>query len=527
MSEAPGHTPMMQQYLRIKAEHPDTLLFYRMGDFYELFHEDARRAAALLDITLTQRGESAGAPIPMAGVPVHSYEGYLARLLGHGESVAICEQIGDPGTAKGPVERQVVRIVTPGTLTDEALLEARRSNLLTAIAGDTTAWGIASLELAAGHYTVCEGSGRAELAAELERLRPAEVLIAEDGPEALARLLPAGLTRRPPWHFEPSAAERALTRHFQTRDLSGFGIDAMPLATGAAGAVLQYVAETQRSALPHIRDLHVEQTDTAIIIDAASRRNLELETNLAGGSGHTLASVLDTSVTAMGSRALRRWINRPLRDRPTLQARQDAVAALVDAGPSALRETLGGCADIERIAARIGMGSARPRDLAGLRDSLQRLPALAGQLEGFSDTRLRALAADAAPQPAIADHLQSAIVEQPPVVIRDGGVIADGHDRELDELRGLSSNANDYLVDLEARERAATGLTSLKVSYNRVHGYYIEVSRGQSEQVPARYVRRQTLKGAERYIIPELKAFEDKVLSARERALGREKALYE
>jgi len=519
---------MMQQFLRIKAEHPDILLFYRMGDFYELFYEDARRASTLLDITLTQRGESAGEPIPMAGVPVHSYEGYLARLLARGESVAICEQIGDPALAKGPVERQVVRVVTPGTVTDEALLEDRRSNLLTAIARDGEDWGLASLELAAGRYTVSEGRGEAELTAELERLAPSEILIAESAPApAPGGDGPAGLTRRPPWHFEREASERALTRHFGTRDLNGFGVDPASLAVAAAGAILQYVADTQRSALPHIRELRVEPTDAAITIDAASRRNLELETNLSGGSDHTLAAVLDTTVTAMGSRTLRRWINRPLRDQSALRARQSAIAALIHNDPMPLREMLRQCSDIERISARIGMGSARPRDLTGLRDTLGRLPELADILDGHDEPRLSTLAGQAAPQPVPADALERALVAQPPVVIRDGGVIADGYDETLDELRNLSRNADHYLADLEARERDATGLSSLKVIFNRVHGYYIEISRSQSDQAPERYTRRQTLKSTERYITPELKGFEDKVLSARERALAREKALYE
>ena len=518
---------MMQQFLRIKAEYPEILLFYRMGDFYELFYEDARRAAALLDITLTQRGESAGQPIPMAGVPVHNHEGYLARLLARGESVAICEQIGDPATAKGPVERQVVRVVTPGTVTDEALLEDRRSNLLAAVADDGDHWGLAWLELAAGRYTVTEGSGAAALSAELERLAPAEVLVSESADCPPQPSASAGISRRPPWHFGRDAAERALTRHFGTRDLHGFGVASMPLAIAAAGALLQYVADTQRAALPHIRDLRVESTDAAITIDAASRRNLELEVNLGGGATHTLAEVLDNTVTAMGARTLRRWINRPLRDQQALQARQSAVAALINQDPVPLREALRGCADIERISARIGMQTARPRDLTGLRDTLGMLPALAEILAGFHEPRLRALADDAAPQPTLATWLHGALVRHPPVVIRDGGVIADGHDATLDELRDLSRNADGYLADLEAREREATGLSSLKVSYNRVHGYYIEINRSQSHEAPARYTRRQTLKGTERYITPELKTFEDQILSARERALAREKALYE
>ncbi len=518
---------MMQQYLRIKAEYPDGLMFYRMGDFYELFYDDARRAAELLDITLTQRGESAGAPIPMAGVPVHSYEGYLARLLGHGQSVAICEQIGEPGSSKGPVERQVVRVVTPGTLTDEALLSERRSTLLTAIAGNPENWGLASLELAAGRYTVCEGKGETALAAEIERLAPAELLIPDDLADAAAWPRHNSVTRRPPWHFEADAAKRVLMTHFGTQDLAGFGLQSLPLATAAAGAVMQYVADTQRSALPHIRAIHVEQTESAIAIDAASRRNLELEVNLNGGGEHTLAAVLDTTVGGMGSRALRRWINRPLRDQQALRERQDAIQALLTRGHTGLRECLRQSADIERITARIGLGSARPRDLTGLRETLAMLPALAQILSDFEDPRLQALSSNSAPCPEMADHLQRALIEQPPVVIRDGGVIAEGFDAELDELRALSRNADGFLTELEQREREATGISTLKVSYNRVHGFYIEISRGQSEQAPDHYIRRQTLKGAERFITPELKTFEDKVLSARERALAREKALYE
>ncbi len=527
MTDTPQHTPMMQQFLRIKAEHPDTLLFYRMGDFYELFYDDARRAAGLLDITLTQRGESAGQPIPMAGVPAHSYEGYLAKLLARGESVAICEQVSEPGAQKGPVERAVVRVVTPGTLTDEALLPERRSSLLTAIAGSPEHWGIASVELAAGRTTVTEGTGETALAAELERLAPAEILISEAASDSPAWAERAGLTRRPPWHFETDAAERALTEQFGTQDLSGFGISHLPHAIAAAGAVLHYIRDTQRAALPHLRGIAIEHHDQAIAIDAASRRNLELETNLGGGHEHTLAAVLDTTVTGMGSRTLRRWLNRPLRDHSVLRTRQAAITALLAQAHVPVRETLRGCADIERIAARIAMGSARPRDCAGLRSTLAHLPALAETLATIHDPEIARLAAAAAPQASLAEHLTRALVEQPPMLIRDGGVIAQGFDETLDELRDLSRNADGFLADLEQREREASGINSLKVSYNRVHGYFIEISRGQSEQAPAHYIRRQTLKGAERYITPELKAFEDQVLSARERALAREKALYE
>jgi len=527
-SQRAAHTPMMQQYLRIKAEHPDVLLFYRMGDFYELFYDDARRAASLLDITLTQRGESAGEPIPMAGVPVHSHEGYLARLLRLGESVAICEQIGDPASARGPVERRVVRIVTPGTLTDEALLEERRSNLLLAVHGDGARWGLAALEVATGRFTVLEISGDEALAAELERLRPSEVLIGEHLATPGALEARRGVTRRPPWHFDPDTASRQLNEQFRTRDLAGFGVAGLDLAIAAAGALLQYVADTQRAALPHIRGLSVESRESAVVIDAASRRNLELEVSLGGGSEHTLAWVLDSTVTGMGSRALRRWIGRPLRDDGLLRARQDAVAELWREGLTAsLRELLRGCADVERITGRVAMGSARPRDLTGLRETLALLPELAALLPARNEGLLGELAGRTTPQPGCHERLRQALVAQPPVVIRDGGVIADGYDAELDELRGLSRNADGFLLDLERREREATGIANLKVSYNRVHGYYIEISRAQSGNAPARYIRRQTLKGAERYITPELKGFEDKVLSARERALAREKALYE
>ena len=523
------HTPMMQQYLRIKAEHPDILLFYRMGDFYELFYEDARQAAELLDITLTARGESGGEPIPMAGIPVHTCESYLARLVRHGESVAICEQLGDPATAKGPVERQVVRVVTPGTLTEESLLEERRSNLLTAIQGGEAGYGIATLELSSGRFRATTAATDQELLAEIERLQPAELLVneADTLPEGLRER--PGVTSRAPWHFEYDTAERLLARQFGTQDLAGFGVTDMPRAVSAAGSLLQYVSETQRAALPHIRGLQVEASDDAVVIDAASRRNLELEHNLSGGTDHTLAWVIDTAVSGMGSRLLRRWLGRPLRERGTLRERQDAIEALLQARAShELRETLRGVADVERIAARIALRSAKPRDLTGLRDALHRLPGLTELLQPHSDTtRLAELAERLAPQTELVATLDQAIVANPPVVTRDGGVIADGYDDELDELRALSRNADQFLVDLEQREREATGISTLKVNYNRVHGYYIEISRGQSEHAPDHYIRRQTLKAAERYITPELKDFEDRVLSAREKALAREKTLYE
>ncbi|MEW8092514.1 MAG: DNA mismatch repair protein MutS [Candidatus Thiodiazotropha endolucinida] len=521
------HTPMMQQYLRIKGEHPDMLVFYRMGDFYELFFADAEKAARLLDITLTKRGQSAGKPIPMAGVPYHAAEGYLARLVKQGESVAICEQIGDPATSKGPVERKVVRIVTPGTLTDEALLEERRENLLLAInEGDD--YGLAALDLASGRFTLQQLSGLEALSGELERLSPAEILLDEDSslPETLA--LRKGVTRRPAWHYDLDSAERLLCKQFGTRDLGGFGCQDQPLAVAAAGCLLQYVEETQFGALPHIRGMRVEHREQSVIIDAATRRNLELVHSLSNQPQHTLVGIMDRTVTAMGSRMLRRWISQPLRHREAVAERHATIEALLASRIyHELREILQGIGDIERILARVALKSARPRDLATLREALGALPQFQPLLAQLDSPLSPALARQIGQHPAIHQLLQGAIIEQPPMLIRDGGVIAGGYDAELDELRALSQNADQFLLDLESRERERTGIATLKVSYNRVHGYYIEISRGQSDRAPEDYIRRQTLKGAERFITPELKKFEDQVLSARERALAREKYLYE
>jgi DNA mismatch repair protein MutS len=518
----------MQQYLRIKGEHPRMLLFYRMGDFYELFFEDAERVAGLLDITLTKRGQSGGAPIPMAGVPYHAAEGYLAKLVRQGESVAICEQMGDPAKSKGPVERQVVRIVTPGTLTDEALLDERRDNLLAAVCEGADGYGLAWLELSCGHFSVLEVSTRDALRSELERLRPREALFSEDSrlPEALD--LNGGTTRRPDWHYDPDSAQRLLCAQFGTRELTGFGCAELPLAVGAAGCLLQYVQDTQRSGLPHIRGLSTERRDDSVVLDGATRRNLEISQSLSGRPEHTLAGVIDRTATAMGSRLLRRWLGRPLRNQDTVRRRHAAVDELA-AGEfyAPVQEELSGIGDLERILARVALGSARPRDLAVLRDSLERLPAVQGALVPLHNDLVRELADAVGTFPDVVELLSRAVVDNPPVLIRDGGVMAPGYDAELDELRELSTNADRFLLDLEERERARTGIANLKVSYNRIHGHYIEVSRSQSEQVPADYVRRQTLKGSERYITPELKRFEEQVLSARERALSREKALYD
>ncbi|NII10274.1 DNA mismatch repair protein MutS [Oleiagrimonas sp. C23AA] len=518
----------MRQYLAAKAEHPDVLLFFRMGDFYELFYDDARKAARLLDITLTQRGQSAGQPIPMAGVPYHAAENYLARLVRLGESVAICEQIGDPATSKGPVERKVVRIVTPGTVTDEALLDERRDNLLLAISAGKRGYGLAWADLAGGRFLLTEVADAEALAAELARLAPAETLVDEN--VAWPKLVSAlpGLRRRPPWHFDIDAARRELTRFFETRDLSGFGIDHLELAIGAAGCLLAYVEETQKSALPHLTGLAVENASETIAMDAATRRNLELDTHPSGRHEHTLLGVLDETVTPMGARLMRRWLHRPLRDQNRLRLRHQALGALIDGrAHEPLRETLRGVGDLERILSRVALRSARPRDLSTLRDGLAAAPVLRQTIAPLDSPHLSALVDDIGDHADTATLLARAIVERPPVLARDGGVLAEGFDEELDELRRLSTHADQYLVELEERERGVTGIATLKVGYNRVHGYYIEIGKSHSAKVPTHYTRRQTTKNAERYITEELKTFEDKVLSARERSLMRERALYE
>ncbi len=529
------HTPMMQQYLRIKAQHPDVLLFYRMGDFYEMFFDDARRAAGLLDIALTQRGASAGSPIPMAGVPAVSLDSYLAKLVRKGESVAICEQRGDPGKTKGPMEREVVRIVTPGTITDEALLEERRDNVLASVCALNGRFGLAWLDLSAGRFSVMELSSLAALDAEVERLRPAE-LLASDGAQPALTPSAAGQDRpwrlRAPWHFDTDSATRALTEQFRTRDLAGFGCEDKPAAIAAAGALLAYVRETQKSALPHLLSLTTEERDAALIMDPATRRNLELDESLAGKPEMTLAGVFDRTATAMGGRMLRRWLHRPLRDRDTLRARYDAVATLIHSGRyAAVAESLKAIGDLERILARVALRSARPRDLTQLRAALGALPGLHQTLAALESPQLLQLVGELSrdSQLHVDDHalLTKALVESPPHFLRDGGVIASNYDAELDELRLLGGNTEQFLVELEKRERERSGLSSLKLGFNRVQGFFIEVNRSQADRVPPEYLRRQTVKSAERFITPELKSFEDKVLGARDRSLARERALYE
>jgi len=517
----------MQQYLGIKAEFPAQLLFFRMGDFYELFFDDARRAAELLNIALTKRGQSGGNNIPMAGVPFHAVENYLARLVRLGESVVICEQIGDPATSKGPVERQVTRIITPGTLTDEALLDGRRDNLLCALFRLEASIGIAAVDISATYFTVMEVTGLDALRGELERLQPAECLISEDD-EELAQIIGSDTRRVPPWHFDVDSAKRALAEQFQVSDLAGFGCEGLNTSIGAAGCLLRYARETQRSDLPHLAGLRAEFPGDYIILDAVTRRNLELDSSLVGDRANTLVTLMDTTTTPMGGRLLRRWLVQPIRDHFTLRCRYQTIDSLRDhAEFDSLRTTLRGIGDIERSLTRVALGTARPRDLVQLRQGVETLPTLKELLRPLDGPLIDNCRTAIGPFPDVHTLLSSAVAEEPPVTIRDGGVIASGYDAELDKLRASSSNAGEYLLELEARERERTGIPTLRVGFNRVHGYYIEVSRAQSKYMPAEYVRRQTLKSTERYITPELKKHEDQVLSAGERALARERTLYQ
>ncbi|MGH8781178.1 DNA mismatch repair protein MutS [Paraburkholderia sp.] len=540
--DAPANvTPMMQQYLRIKSEHPGTLVFYRMGDFYELFYDDAEKASRLLDLTLTQRGASGGNPIKMAGVPHHAVEQYLAKLVKLGESVAICEQIGDPATSKGPVERKVMRVVTPGTLTDAALLSDKNDVFLLAACvghnrrGVATTLGLAWLNLASGALRLAEVTPD-QAATAFERIRPAEILVADTGSDASAWSPPAGfgaLTRVPAWHFDTTSGTKRLCDQLDVASLDGFGAHSLSSACGAAGALLLYASATQGQQLRHVRSLKVEYESEYIGLDPATRRNLELTETLRGTESPTLCSLLDTCCTTMGSRLLRHWLHHPPRDASIARARQQAIGALLDAPPGngvdALRGTLRQISDIERITGRLALLSARPRDLSSLRDTFVSLPALRAQLASVTagvDSLVRIEAALEPPAPCV-DLLRQAIAEEPAAMVRDGGVIARGYDADLDELRDISENCGQFLIDLETRERARTGIGNLRVEYNKVHGFYIEVTRGQTDKVPDDYRRRQTLKNAERYITPELKTFEDKALSAQERALARERSLYD
>ncbi len=523
-----NHTPMMRQYLALKSQHPDMLLFFRMGDFYELFFEDAEKAARLLGISLTQRGKSNGEPIKMAGVPYHAAEQYLAKLTKLGEAVAICEQVGEVSAAnKGPVERAVTRILTPGTLTDAALLDETRDSVLLGICFDEGLVGLARLNLASGDFVLGEVA-IGQLAQELERINPAEIVCADNVNNAALAQHKALKKQIASWQFDFETATNVLTKQLGTKDLNGFGCAELTVAVSAAGALLEYVKHTQRTALPHIVALNVEQTSQYIQLDAATRRNLEIDTTIRGEAAPTLYSLLNTTKTAMGARLLRRWLHHPLRDSTLVAKRHEVVAVLIDTDKqSVLHAELKNIADIERIVARVALRTARPRDLSALRDSLDALPALQICLQDCQSALLETLQLDLQAAPEAVQLLKHAIQAEPSAVLREGGVIADGFDAELDELRALQTNHGDFLLQYETAEKQRTGLTNLKVEYNSVHGFYIEMSRAQAEHAPTEYRRRQTLKNVERFITPELKAFEDKVLSANERALAREKALYE
>jgi len=528
LTDLSGHTPMMQQYLRLKAQHPDQLLFYRMGDFYELFFEDAKRAAELLSVTLTARGESAGEPIPMCGVPHHAAENYLARLIKMGESVAIAEQIGDPATSKGPVDRKVTRIVTPGTVSDEALMDENRENLLVCLYETEDSCALASLDVAGGRFIANQLDDLDQATAEIHRLHPAELLVSEQSDIASQLSSNLCIRQRPVWEFDTQTCLSSLCKQFQIKDMSGFGFSDDDPALIAAGVLLNYATDTQRSALPHIVSLKAEASDKRVALDAATLKNLEIDLNLSGGEENTLFSSLNKCKTAMGSRMLRRWLKQPLRDIDILSQRQQAITNLVETFDfDPIRDHLKKIGDLERILARVALRSARPRDLSRLGSSLGELPALQAQAKSLTAQHLKALHTDISEFPEIYSLLTNAIEENPPMLIRDGGVIRIGFNEELDDLRAISSRAGDYLIELEKREREATGLSTLKVGYNRVHGYYIEISKAQSPKAPVEYLRRQTLKNAERFITRELKEFEDKALSAKSRALTLEKSLYE
>ena len=522
------HTPMMAQYLAIKAEHPDTLVFYRMGDFYELFFSDAIKAAKLLDITLTQRGNSNGAPIKMAGVPFHSVEGYLAKLVKLGESAVIVEQVGEV-TGKGPVERAVTRIITPGTLTDSALMPDARDVIIAAVFLQNEKLGIAALSLASGRFRVME-TVPAALASELERFQAAELVVAESFAIPLNNI---SIKRLADWQFDAESAHKLLSKQFGTKDLAGFGCETMDVAIAAAGALLHYVQQTQRAALPHITGLSVEHADEFIRMDAATRRNLEISETINRDAAPTLFSLLNTTVTSMGARMMRDWLHHPLRDRAVIAERLQASASLV-AHVGNIRNIISDWADVERIVTRVALKTARPRDLSALRDALAAAPSLHQLLLQIETPALARRLSHFCPDVLIHAGLSSAIKDEPSITIRDGGVIRDGFNAELDELRGMQTNASSFLLDLEVRERARTGIANLRVEYNKVHGFYIEITQGQLDKngdkniaLPDDYRRRQTLKNAERFITPELKAFEDKALSAGERALAKENFLFD
>jgi len=526
VKETPTHTPMMVQYLKIKADYADMLVFYRMGDFYELFMDDAIKAAKLLDITLTYRGKTGNNPIPMCGVPFHSVDPYLAKLVKIGQSIAICEQVGDPKTSKGPVERKVMRIITPGTVTEEALMDARSESLLVAVFSNKNGYGIATCELSSGRVVVIEVDNQETLLAQIERLSPSELLLEESHP-LCEQLNKYPINQRPSWDFDKDTALLTLTKHYKTKDLKGFGIEGSSLSINALGCLFNYIQHTQKSVMKHIQTIQTELLDEFLHLDASTRKNLEIEVNNNGGTEHTLCKLMDYTTTAMGSRQLRRWLKQPLQNRYKLNSRLNTIGTLTAQGVVFdLQEVLKGVGDIERISTRISMLTARPRDLVTLAHSLKQVLELKTALEPIKTEEINNLNHFLGTHSSVISLIDSAIKENPPVVIRDGGVIADGYDEKLDELRSISTDASQYMLDFEEREKLDSGINNLKVAYNRVHGYYIEISKLHSDKAPEHYIRRQTLKAVERYTTPELKVFEDKVLSAKEKSLACEKELY-
>ncbi len=522
------HTPVMQQFLGFKAEYPDMLLFFRMGDFYELFYDDAKKAARLLNITLTKRGKSGGNAIPMAGVPYHAVDNYLAKLIKLGESVVICEQIGDPALCKGPVERKVVRIITPGTITEDVLLNEKVSNILLSIYQTKHNTGLASVELSSGQISLLEIEQDDSLEDIIEQYQPAEILISESFNHENLNNKNRTLTKRPDWHFNQKTAESIIKEQFKVKDLNGFGCQGMTSSVSALGCLIQYLNDTQKIGLPHLQIPTINLADDIIQIDAVSRRNLEIDTGLVEDKSHSLLEVIDTTSTVMGSRLLRRWCQQPIRNHDALRLRHDAVDKLINNRcHSDFHESMRGICDIERIMSRVALKSARPRDLIQLRNSLRLLPDIKQRLDKIDSPQLNTLSDDIDLFPELLETLNKALIDEPPVIIRDGGVIAEAYDSELDELRQLSNDAGQFLTDLEEKEKQRTGIQGLKVGYNRVHGYYIEISRLHSANVPDNYNRRQTLKATERFITPELKEFENKILSAKEKSLAREKILYD
>lgn len=517
---------MMQQYWRIKNEHPHQLLFYRMGDFYELFYDDAKKAAELLDITLTARGQSGGEPIPMAGVPFHAAESYLAKLLQAGESVVICEQTGDPNTSKGPVEREVVRILTPGTVTDEALLDAHQDNWVASIYPHQSLFGLAYLDLSRGRFLVEECQNLETLQQACDRLQPKEIIVPDNWPLSETFAKSYCCRFRPQWDFDKNAAARLLCQQFKTQSLAAFEIGDKPVAITAAGALWRYIQETQRTVIPHVHQIQVVHPSNHLQLDQNTCRNLEITHNLQGARANTLLSLLDKTATPMGSRLLGRWLLQPLRSHQAIQKRQQTIAALIRTNSfhqahAALKQV----GDMERILARVALQSARPKDCVKLKTALKAIPVLTKLLaktKAFPEKTL----AKCQDHEAVYTLLESAIVSDPPMTIREGGVIASGYDKQLDDYRELYNHADAFMQKLEQKELKRTGLSSLKVGFNRVHGFYIEISRQQATKAPADYIRRQTLKNAERFITPELKQYEEKVLTSQEKALQCEKALY-